>query len=199
MAVEKVSIGQNLPNVTIGYSRGRLLIFFGVGLLLTLLCAALAFSWQQGRNITTFEVAACYIGAVFFGLATCRMLWRLISARSPVVFISRVGIRDIRLADETIAWSAVRKILIWEQRAQKFVVLKVDPLVAERFSGGFLTRALSLMNKALGADGVIVNAGGLTMDLETLLETCKQYWGAGRPAHSEHAVPEPEAEPEPVS
>jgi hypothetical protein len=199
VAVEKVSIGQNLPNVTIGYSRGRLLIFFGVGLLLTLLCAALAFSWQQGRNITTFEVAACYIGAVFFGLATCRMLWRLISARSPVVFISRVGIRDIRLADETIAWSAVRKILIWEQRAQKFVVLKVDPLVAERFSGGFLTRALSLMNKALGADGVIVNAGGLTMDLETLLETCKQYWGAGRPAHSEHAVPEPEAEPEPVS
>ena len=199
MAVEKVSIGQNLPNVTIGYSRGRLLIFFGVGLLLTLLCAALAFSWQQGRNITTFEVAACYIGAVFFGLATCRMLWRLISARSPVVFISRVGIRDIRLADETIAWSAVRKILIWEQRAQKFVVLKVDPLVAERFSGGFLTRALSLMNKALGADGVIVNAGGLTMDLETLLETCKQYWGAGRPAHSDHAVPEPEAEPEPVS
>jgi len=199
VAVEKVSIGQNLPNVTIGYSRGRLLIFFGVGLLLTLLCAALAFSWQQGRNITTFEVAACYIGAVFFGLATCRMLWRLISARSPVVFISRVGIRDIRLADETIAWSAVRKILIWEQRAQKFVVLKVDPLVAERFSGGFLTRALSLMNKALGADGVIVNAGGLTMDLETLLETCKQYWGAGRPAHSDHAVPEPEAEPEPVS
>ena len=193
-----MSIGQNLPNVTIGYSRGRLLVFFGVGLLLTLLCAALAFSWQQGKNITTFEVAACYIGAVFFGLATCRMLWRLISARSPVVFISRVGIRDIRLADETIAWSAVRKILIWEQRAQKFVVLKVDPLVAERFSGGFLTRALSLMNKALGADGVIVNAAGLTMDLETLLETCKQYWGAGRPAHSDHAVPEPEAEAEPV-
>jgi hypothetical protein len=194
-----MSESQNLPNLAIGYSRARLLKLFGGSLLLTLLCAGLAFTWQQGKSITTFEVAACYIGAVFFGLATCRMLWRLISARQPVVFISRVGIRDTRLADETIAWSAVRKIMLWEQRAQKFVVLKVDPLVAQRFSGGFLTQALSMMNKALGADGVIVNAGGLTMNTEKLLETCKQYWGAGRPAHAGHSVPEPEPAPEPVS
>ncbi|MGY0572116.1 STM3941 family protein [Bradyrhizobium sp. RDM12] len=188
-----------MPNLAIGYSRARLLMFFGGSLLLTLLCAGLAFSWQDGKSITTFEVAACYVGAVFFGLGTCRMLWRLISARQPVVFISRVGIRDTRLADETIAWSAVRKIMLWERRAQKFVVLKVDPLVAKRFSGGFLTQALSMMSKALGADGVIVNAGGLTMNIETLLETCKLYWGVGRPAHSDHAVPEPQPAPEPVS
>lgn len=194
-----MSESQNLPNLAIGYSRSRLLMFFGGNLLLTLLCAGLAFAWQEGKSVTTFEVAACYIGAVFFGLATCRMLWRLMSARQPVVFISRVGIRDTRLADETIAWSAVRKIMLWEQRAQKFVVLKVDPLVAERFSGGLLTQALSMMNKALGADGVIVSAGGLTMDVEKLLEACKQYWGAGRPAHVEHAVPEPEPAPEPVN
>lgn len=191
-----MSVGQNLPNVTIGYSRGRLLMIFGACLLLTLLCAGLAFTWQEGKGVTTFELAACYIGAVFFGLATCRMLWRLATARAPVVFINRVGIRDTRLADETIAWSAVRKIQIWDQRAQKCVVLKVDPLVAKRFAGGFLMRAL--MSKALGADGVVVNAGGLTMDVGTLLEICKQYWGAGRPAHSDDAVPEPEAEPEPV-
>ncbi|WP_431204838.1 STM3941 family protein [Bradyrhizobium betae] len=194
-----MSVSQNLPNVTIGYSRGRLLVIFGACLLLTLLCGGLAFTWQEGKGATTFELAACYIGAVFFGLATCRMLWRLATARAPVVFISRVGIRDTRLADETIAWSAVRKIQIWDQRAQKCVVLKVDPLVAKRFAGGFLTRVL--MSKALGTDGVVVNAGGLTMDLGTLLETCKQYWGAGRPAHfDDDAVPEPEAEqPEPVS
>ncbi len=190
-----MSVSQNLPNVTIGYSRGRLLMIFGACLLLTLLCAGLAFTWQEGKGVTTFELAACYIGAVFFGLATCRMLWRLATARAPVVFISRVGIRDTRLADETIAWSAVRKIQIWDHRAQKCVVLKVDPLVAKRFAGGFLTRAL--MSKALGADGVVVNAGGLTMDVGTLLEICKQYWGAGRPAHFDDAVPAPEAEAEP--
>lgn len=194
-----MSESHNLPNLAIGYSLSRLLTFFGVGLLLTLLCAALAFSWQQGKNITTFEVSVCYIGAVFFGLGTCRMLWRLISVKDPVIFINRVGIRDTRLADETIAWSSVRKILIRQQRARNFVVLKLDPLVAKQFSGGFLTRALSLMNKSLGADSVIVNAGGLTMDAERLFDTCKQYWGAGRPAHSGHFVSEPEPESEPVS
>jgi len=29
------------------------------------------------------------------------------------------------------------------------------------------------LNKVLGTDSVSVNAGGLTMDVETLLETCK--------------------------
>jgi hypothetical protein len=194
-----MSESQNLPNLAIGYSRARLLMLFGGSLLLTLLCAGLAFTWQEGKNIGSFEVSACYVGAVFFGLATCRMLWRLFSARQPVVFISRVGFRDTRLAGETIAWSAVRKIMLWEKRTQKFVVLKVDPLIAERFSGGFATQALTLMNKALGADSVIVKAGGLTMNTETLLDTCKQYWAAGRPAHTDHAVTEPEVQPEPVS
>jgi hypothetical protein len=173
-------------------------MFFGGSLLLTSFCTALAFSWQGGNNITRFVVDACYVGAVFFGLATFRMLWRLITARRPQVFISRVGIRDTRLADETIAWSAVRKVFPWEQRGQKFVVLKVDPLIAQRFSGGFATQALALLNKALGTDSVIINAGGLTMDVETLLESCKQYWGAGRPAQAEQAVSEAEAQPEPV-
>lgn len=193
-----MSVSQNLPNITIGYSRGRLLMLFGACLALTLLFSGLAFTWQQGKGVTTFELAACYIGAVFFGLATCRMLWRLSTAKEPVVFVTRVGIRDTRLAEETIAWSAVRKILLSEQRTQKGVLLKVDPLIAGRLSGGFLTRAL--MSKALGADGVIVNAGGLTMDVETLLDICKQYWGAGRPAHEEQAEPVPEAaEPEAVA
>jgi hypothetical protein len=196
-----MSESQNLPNLAIGYSRARLVMLFGGSLLLTALCGALAFTWQDGKNVTSFLVAACYIGAVFFGLATCRMLWRLVTARRPLVFISRVGIRDTRLADETIAWSAVRKVFLWEQRGQKFVVLKVDPLIAQRFSGGFATQALALLNKALGTDSVIVNAAGLTMDTEALLETCKQYWGAGRPAYAEQPEPEaePKAAPEPVS
>ncbi|MDN4999707.1 STM3941 family protein [Bradyrhizobium sp. GCM10027634] len=194
-----MSESQTLPNLAIGYSRARLLMLFGGSLLLTLLCAGLVFSWQEGTSVTSFLVAACYIGAVFFGLTTCRMLWRLVTAKQPLLFISRVGIRDTRLAGETIAWSAVRKIFPWEQRGQKFVVLKVDPLIAQRFSRGFATQALTLLNKALGTDSVIVNAGGLTMATETLLETCQQYWGAGRPAPVDEAVPASEAQPEPVS
>ncbi|MBC9883946.1 hypothetical protein G8O24_42515 [Bradyrhizobium sp. INPA01-394B] len=194
-----MSESQTLPNLAIGYSRVRLLMLFGGSLLLTLLFAGLAFTWQQGQDSTTPQVAICYIGAVFFGLTTCRMLWRLVTARRPLLFISRIGIRDSRLADETIAWNAVRKIFTWEQRGQKFVVLKVDPLIAQRFSGGFATQALAMLNKALGTDSVIVNAVGLTMDTETLLATCQQYWGAVRPVPAEQDVSEAEAQPEPVS
>lgn len=190
-----MSVSQNLPNLAIGYSLGRLFKLLGAGLLLTLLCAALAFNWHYGKDITAFQIALCYFGIMFFGLATCKTLWTLISSSEPVVFITRVGIRDTRIADDTISWRSVRDISIWRYRSQKIVVLQLDPLLAERFAGGFLKRLLSLLNKPIGPDGVLVNAGGLTMDGETLFDTCKQYWTAGRLAYSGRAA----AEPEPAS
>ncbi|SEM19420.1 hypothetical protein SAMN05443254_10170 [Bradyrhizobium sp. OK095] len=190
-----MSEGHNLPNLTIGYSVPRLLTLVGAGLVLTLLCAALAFSWQYVKDITTFQIALCYFGIVFFGLITCKMLWTLISSGEPVVSITRIGIRDTRIADDTISWRSVRDVSIFRYRSQKVVVLQLDPLLAERFDGGFLKRVLLLLNKPIGADGVLVNAGGLTMDGETLFDTCKQYWAAGRLTYSGRAA----AEPEPVS
>jgi hypothetical protein len=83
---------------------------------------------------------------------------------------------------------------IFRYRSQRIVVLQIDPLLAERFEGGFLKRVLSLLNKPIGADGVLVT-GGLTMDGEALFDTCKQYWTAGRLVYSGRAVPEPQAEP----
>ncbi|MGY8634080.1 STM3941 family protein [Bradyrhizobium sp. 14AA] len=189
-----MSVSQNLPNLAIGYSLARLFKLLGAGLLATLLCGALAFSWHSSKDIATIQIALCYFGIVFFGFATCKTLWTLISAREPVLFITRVGIRDTRIADDTISWRSVRDISIFRYRSQKIVVLQVDPLLAERFEGGFLKRVLSLLNKPIGADGVLVT-GGLTMDGETLFETCKQYWTAGRLAYTARPV----TEPEPVS
>jgi hypothetical protein len=188
-----MSVNQNLPNLSIGYARGRLLKFFGIGLLATLMCTAVAFNWYRGKDINAFQMTACYVGVALFGFATCKTLWLLISSREPVVFISRGGIRDTRIADEIIAWQSVRDILIWQYRGQKIVVLKLDPLLARRFAGGFLKGLLSLMNKALGADGVVVTASGLTIDSQTLFDTCRQYWTAGRFAYSSRSVPEPES------
>ena len=187
-----MSVDQTLPNLSIGYSRGRLLKFFGIGLLATLMCTAVAFNWYRGKDINAFQMTACYVGVALFGFATCKILWMLISSREAVVFISRGGIRDTRIADEIIAWQSVRDILIWQYRGRKIVVLKLEPLLAQRFAGGLLKGLLSLMNKALGADSVVVNAGGLTMDSQTLFETCRQYWTAGRFAYPGRSVPEPE-------
>jgi hypothetical protein len=166
-----------LPNLAIGYSKVRLLKMLGAGLFLTLICAAVAFNWFHAKNITEFQTVACYSGVALFGFVTCRTLWRLVSTREPVLFVTRVGIRDTRIADDTISWRSVREISVWQyrSRSQKIVVLKLDPLIAERFAGGFLRHVMSLMNRAVGADGVLVNPGGLTMDGEALFETCKQY------------------------
>ena len=190
-----MSVSQNLPNLAIGYAVARLIKLLAAGLLLTLACAALAFSWHHGKDITTFQISLCYFGIVFFGVATCKTLWTLISSKEPVVFVTRVGIRDTRIADDTISWRSVRDISIWRYRSQKVVVLQVDPLLAERFEGGFLKRILSLLNKPIGADGVLVNASGLTMDGEALFEACTQYWTAGRLAYSGRTAAEPEPEP----
>ena len=192
-----MSESHNLPNLAIGYSLPRLFVLFGAGLLLTLLCAVLAFSWHYVQDITAFQIALCYFGVVFFGLATCKVLWTLISAKEPVVFITRVGLRDTRIADDTISWRSVRDMSIFRYRSQRIVVLQLDPLLAVRFEGGFLKRILSLLNKPIGADGVLINAGGLTMDGDTLFDTCKQYWSGGRLAYSGRAAAD--TEPEPVS
>ena len=189
-----MSESQNLPNLAIGYSLPRLFALLAGGLLLTALCATLAFNWQHAKDVTNFQIAICYLGAGFFGLATCKVLWTLISSRDPVVFVTRVGIRDIRIADDTIAWRSVRDISLFRYSSQKIVVLQVDPLLAERFEGGFLKRVLTLLNKPIGADGVLV-AGGLTMDGEALFNTCKQYWTAGRLGYTPRPATEPQPEP----
>ncbi|QOG17029.1 MULTISPECIES: STM3941 family protein [Bradyrhizobium] len=188
-----MSVSQNLPNLAIGYSLARLLKILAAGALMTLVSAAIALNWFQIKTLTPFQITVCYVGLALFGLVTLRTLWTLLFARTPVVFITRVGIRDTRIADDTIAWRSVREISVWQFRNQKIVVLKLDPLIADRFDGGFLKRIVSMMNKAVGAEGVLINPSGLTIDGETLLETCKQYWKAGRLAYSGRAavVPEP--------
>ncbi len=187
-----MSVSQNLPNLAVGYSVPRLLKMLAGGVLLTLLCAAVAFNWFHVKPLSEFQITACYIGVVLFGFMTCRTLWRLVSTRRPVLFLTRVGIRDTRIADDTISWRSVRDISAWRYRSHTIVVLKLDPMIANRFDVGLLKRIVSMMNNAVGAEGVLVNPGGLTMDGETLLETCKQYWKAGRLAYTVRPATEPE-------
>jgi hypothetical protein len=168
---------EDLPDIEIGYSMPRLLRLIGLGVLMTLVSAAMAFNWYH-TNIGAFRTAVGYLGVVGFGFATCVALWLLISSRGPVIFISRDGIRDTRIADELIAWSSVEKISIWQYRSQKSVVLKLNPAVARRLFASSLRRFSLLAAKTFGVDGVTVNTAALTMDTETLLDTCRRYSAA---------------------
>ncbi|MGT2435483.1 hypothetical protein ACU4GH_06055 [Bradyrhizobium betae] len=96
-----MSVSQNLPNVTIGYSSADgCWRFSAAGLLLTLLCARqLAFNWlaSQERSPQFRARRLLYRRRCCSAFATCRMLWRLATDQgSRCVFISRVGIRDTR-------------------------------------------------------------------------------------------------------
>ena len=150
----------------------------GIGALLTLVSAAMAFNWYHDPNIGMFRTAVGYFGVAFFGLGTCMFAWFSMSSGKPVVFIDRKGIRDTRLSNEPIEWRSVEKISVWQYRRQKLVMLKLRPLVAKRFERGGLRRLLSVANKALGADGVAIGTGALTMDAETLFDTCRRYSAA---------------------
>jgi hypothetical protein len=184
-----MSSSQNLPDIEIGYSSLRLLRLVGVGFLMTSASAAMAFNWYNSTNIGTFRTAVGYFGVAFFGLATCISIWLLISSRKPVVFIRRNGIRDTRISDELIEWRSVEKISIWQYRRQKLVMLKVTPLVAKRLVGSGLRRVLSLASKALGADGVTINTAALSMDAETLFDTCRRYSATAGSGHLGGPVP----------
>jgi rhomboid protease GluP len=181
---------QDLPDIEIGYSPLRLLWPLGAGLLMTAASAAIAFNWYKSEDAAMFITAVGYFGLLFFGLATCRTMWLLVSSRKPVVFISYSGIRDTRISDEIIEWGSVEKISISQSGRQKFVILKVAPLVAKSLVRTGPRRLLSFANKMLGADGVIIGPAGLTMDADTLIDTCEQYRAAFLRAHGVgHAVP----------
>jgi hypothetical protein len=170
-----VPSSQNLPDIEVGYSTLRLLRLSGIGVLLTPASAAVAFNWYHLASIGTFRMAIGYLGLVFFGFLTCRFIWLLLSPRKPVLFICRSGIRDTRISNELIEWRSVEQISILEYRRQKTVILKVTPLLAKRLVPGGLNRVLSVANKALGANGLIINPAGLTMDAETLVDIFRRY------------------------
>ena len=50
------------------------------------------------------QLTVGYAGVAFFGAATCTAVWKLLTAKGPVLFINRNGIRDLRIADQWIVW-----------------------------------------------------------------------------------------------
>jgi hypothetical protein len=146
-----------------------------IGIVLTALCAGIAFHLLPDVRPNVYQEFMGYIGVVFFGLCTMVGLWRLLFVRGPVVTITPEGIRDTRVAAELIPWSGITGISTWKHRRQKVMVLAVDPAVERRLT---LTRTAQWSrgpNRALGIDGFCVTATGLNINYDTLLHTCMAY------------------------
>ena len=161
----------------------RALGLLAVGVLMTLVCLAVVLGWIDGRTPDVVTLAACWLGVLLFGLGTAVIAWRLATiGAGPVVTLSPEGIRDIRIAPETIPWSAVRGIGSRRVQGQAFIVLDVDPGAALTLSPA--VRWTRGANRAIGAGGLWISANELNTGHAALLAQCQAYWDAaqGRPA-----------------
>jgi hypothetical protein len=122
-------------------------------------------------------------GIVFFGALTLFVLWRLLTLIGPVVTISPAGVRDTRVAADTIPWTAITDISTWSAYSQPAIVLVVRPEVEKSLRLSLMTRMTRRANASLGADGLAIGSQGLSIGHDALLETLNAYWqraGGGR-------------------
>jgi hypothetical protein len=168
----------DLPDeFAIGYSTWRLLELTGLGIITTLLCGAIVFLIPVKGII---QLVVGYAGVAFFGVATCTAVWKLLTAKEPVLFINRTGIRDLRIADQWIVWEAVTDVRITRVRSQKFVVLKVSPALEELLFATTFKRIVQGANRALSVEGIVISPTGLSIKADALFEACRRYRAASR-------------------
>jgi hypothetical protein len=118
-------------------SRVRLGFFLVGGIVMTLsslltggVCAGVLLG-LLGRPLTTtrefISVGSTLliggVGAFFFGLITIQVAGRLFGPRTPVLFLTRDGFKDVRLSSELIPWS---KILSSDNYRNNGLRLKID-------------------------------------------------------------------------
>jgi hypothetical protein len=155
----------------------KLLVLVGIGVLMTATSAWVAL--LPGK-LSIVAMIVGYLGIAFFGLCAVVAVWRLLTARGPVITISPEGIRDTRLAAALIPWSVVTGISTWEFRRQKVMVLAISPGAEEQLGLSRMARWMRGANRALGADGLGITASGLKIDHDTLLRTSLDYAEAAR-------------------
>ena len=172
----------NLPDIIeIGYSWKRLVLLLAGGIVLTAGSAAMAFHLFPDMHVDAFYTAVGYFGLVFFGFAILKIGWLLLTARGPVLFIDRNGIRDLRVSQDVIPWSAVEQIAYDEVKKQPFVLLKVTPGLEKQLTAGAGKRLMKAANHAIGVDGIVINPAALQVDAPTLFEVCNAYRAARKP------------------
>ncbi|GKQ54716.1 STM3941 family protein [Bradyrhizobium sp. Ce-3] len=172
--------GQYLPDVEIGNSFWRMLGLLFAGVALTLISTAIVFDRFSGKAPETGTVVAGYVGLVFFGLGACVAGWNLLSPKTPVLFITRDGIRDTRSSWKFLPWQSVEAISTWQVRREQFLVLKLSPAAMSQSATTTTGRTLIALNKMLGLEGIPISTGTLAVNADELLRTCNAYLAAAR-------------------
>jgi hypothetical protein len=178
-------IPESHDDVEIGYSRFRLLPVIVMTAAMTLLSASIAFQWFPYQSLGGYHLVIGYAGVAFFGLATLKFVRTMFAAKGPVVFVSRYGVRDMRVANEFILWDSVVNVSACESRKQKFVVLALSPALEQRLFATRSGQAMLAANRTLGLDGIAISGSGLATEFDALLRSCTTHHNAAlHPARS---------------
>lgn len=116
-----------------------------------------------------------YLTLAFFGPCAVAILIRFITLRGDVLFISPDGIRDRRLAPETIPWTAILGISTFAYQGQRILILHLDPEVEAQLRLPLLSRLTRRANAAIGLNGLCVATVGLDITFDQLLSVTRAY------------------------
>jgi len=161
--------------VEIKTSAWRTLPLIGASVLMTALGAAIVLDVLPDSQAGIVHRVVGGLGVLLFGLGTIAWLWRQLGSGGAVLTISPEGIRDRRIAPETIPWSAIRRIFTWEYSGQRILVLDVDPAVERTLHLSRIARWTRRANRKLGADGLCVATHGLKIKYDELFELVRRH------------------------
>ncbi len=123
------------------------------------------------------------VGIVVFGLALIVVIWRMISTQGPVLTLSDTGIRDVRILENEVPWTAVRNVREWRDGdGFKYLVLDVDPGALPGIRMTRVARTVNYPFVPVSEDGVIFAAAWLPIDFETLLQEATRRMNLARSA-----------------
>jgi hypothetical protein len=163
--------------IDIERSLGKLVALMLTGGLLTAGAGYLAFGLPDGAAFMRLLGLA---GLVIFALCTLAVARELFSPNGPVITLSPQGIRDPRIAAETIPWPAITNVSTLKYRYSRSVGLSVDAAVEGRLTFSPTVRCTRPINRAFGDDEIPISASGAKTNFETLMADITAYWQAWR-------------------
>lgn len=130
------------------------------------LAAAMMLGWFP--DLSDYYRFVGFLGFCMFG--PCSVLWaaKLVRERGPVVTLSPQGLRDIRIAPQTIPWTAIWRTSVWETHGTKFILLDVDPEFERQMTLSRIVRWTRGGNRSMGIQGLSVATTGLKISHDTL-------------------------------
>lgn len=105
----------------------------------------------------------------FFGLGYPVGLFHLFDRR-PQIIINEVGIFDRTAYQKFINWDVIWGAYPIAISGQKFICLEVDPAYEPSRKKGKVVKALSSLNKGIGAQELNISLGQVSVDQKKLLD-----------------------------